>query len=668
MPKQQSSGIYGGDQQQSQQQEPNSVVIDLSSLGGLENGYYGDSDQTSTLPYRKINQNDTTLAEGYFNPWMRQGYLSPAVATTQSCTFDNTPAGVMGSGLVDSVNSILYVAERGPYLFSASSLDSLSFTLQENVTGATIKDMEKYILDGTTAIFYSYSRPSDTVTFNTTGHVVVGTNGYYNNGTAVTFSVTGGSLPTGVSANTTYYIVTANGSATFQISTSLGGSALIFSSNGSGTITMTGVAGLGGVGVYFGGSYHDGWLNGQTVNSGNLVNPVVLSNNENFMRQGNDGYMYIFDGNVVHRLDGTVLGGLAGTLTQQVYSVLPNWIITDAAVYRQLMYIAAKDNTTAAPTVATTQSNYNANCFVAVWDMTATATETRDIIAVPGIQSIQKLYVSPTGKLRAIAISASGLTKLMEYDGTEFKVLKTMGLGAAPQYPDALTTTDKLAVWTGTDGNIYGHGQVLDNGDEVLAKIGNFASQGPHPQANIAYAGVMLYSGATAYSGTVGYRQDRQGFTFSYFDGSNPVKIVRWYPFDKGSINSVNQNALAGNIYSGVHFLESSAANFYTGTRFIAQLSTVAFINVFFAAGTSSGSSTAATIRVLINGNSTPWGSFTVTYDDIAKGYKRLEINQPYVNTVQLKIEYPTGTVLSDAWDFHPYVAIVYYSPTNTRG
>ena len=188
-----------------------------------------------------------------------------------------------------------------------------------------------------------------------------------------------------------------------------------------------------------------------------------------------------------------------------------------------------------------------------------------------------------------------------------------------------------------------------------------------------------MYGAATAHAISGTNRLDLQGLTISYINPLNSFTstTVKLFPFDKGNlqpdgtISSFNQQSLAGNIYTGVHFLESSTASFYTGTRFLSQLSTVGFINIFHAAGTanSSLSSTSATINIFFNGSTTMWGNgFTVTRQDVNNGYKRLEINQPYVNTVQLEIVYPTNVTLSDTFDFHPYVAIVYYSPTNTRG
>lgn len=653
----------------------NSIAIDLSTIGGLAPYFFGDQDQTTALEQRRILVNDTNnnqVADGYFNPWLRQGYMSPAVGTLQALSYSGgNPANVLTSSQYDGDTGIGYFAELGTNIYTLNGLDSFTLNLTHTVDpGLAIDDLEIYEIDGSRTLFYTYSNSSTLVTFNTTGHIVTAAEGHYANGTVVQF--TGTSLPAGINSTTQYFIISSTGGVTFQVSTTFGGSPVIFTSNGSGSIVMTGVNGLGGCGIYdFNGTWTDNWITGTATNT--VINPINLTNNSHFLRLGNDGYMYIMDGNAVHRIDGSILGGISGTVTPNVYSVLPYWIITDAVSYRQQMFIAAKDNNTLARTINgsfTADKTYNVNAFVAIWDMTATATETKDIITIPGIQSVQKLFITPTGKLRAICVSSNGLTKLMEYDGTQFTLIMHLGLGAAPQFPDALLTTDTLTIWTGNDGNIYGHGPVADDTTEVLAKIGNFFPVGSTtPKNNIPYAGALMYGGQGSFSASSGYRTGKQGLTIAYYDSSTSPKVTRIYPFDKGTINGVNQNPMQSDIFTGVHFLESSTASFYTGTRFISQLSTIGFINIFFPAAGSGGATVQATVRIYLNGSTTQWGAGkTITRDDIKKGYKRIEMNQPYVNTIQLKFEYPTSSVLSDTTDFHPYQALVYYSPTNTRG
>ena len=660
----------------------NSIVIDMSGIGGLAPNFYGDSDQTSTLPQRRIPTDETQMVEGFFNPWMRQGYLSPSVSTLNTITVENTPDNVFSSTEYDAPNQTIYFGESGRRIHQCTSLDGTNFTLAKLMdSGIIIDDLQIYELGGVRALLYSFQLNAVIVTPDHTGSIFTSSSGRFAAGTPVTFSTTG-SLPTGISAGTVYYIG-AYGDKSIgsnfniyptQALAIVGGVGNItFSNNGSGNLTMNSVSGFGGIGAALlpFGSSQDYWLNGAAFNTGSVTSLLNLSNAAHFMRLGYDGYMYIFDGNTVHRLDGSILGGIAGTITKQVYSVLPYEIMTDAICYRQQMFIAVQENSLSNSLINSTVNNYISPCHITIWDMTNTAGQVKDIISIVGIKTIKKLYISPSGHLRLICVTANSLTQIREYNGSEFLVIKQLGLGAYPQYPDSLIVANNLTMWIANDGTLYGHGNVLENSTEVLAKIGSIIAPETtnYQEINLSYAGAIAYGSGNLYSATGGYRIDRQGLTIGWSNGTS--SLSRIFPFDVVPINGVSQQPLQGNIYTGVHFLESSVASYYTGTRFLSQLSTVGFINIFMASsGTDTQDTTlAATIRIFFNGSTTQWGSGkTITFHDISVGYKRIEVNQPYVNTIQLKIEYATGNNLSDSSDFHPYTAMVYYSPTNTRG
>lgn len=72
--------------------------------------------------------------------------------------------------------------------------------------------------------------------FFNSGNTITVTGSSFANGTPVVFS--GGSLPTGMTAGTVYYVISQSG-ATFQISASVGGSAVTLSTNGSGFCATT---------------------------------------------------------------------------------------------------------------------------------------------------------------------------------------------------------------------------------------------------------------------------------------------------------------------------------------------------------------------------------------------------------------------------------------------
>lgn len=78
---------------------------------------------------------------------------------------------------------------------------------------------------------YAFTANSSSDLLSVTGHDFV-------NGVRVQVSNTGGSLPGGLSAGVTYYVIGVSGND-FQLSATKGGSAINLTSNGSGTNTVT---------------------------------------------------------------------------------------------------------------------------------------------------------------------------------------------------------------------------------------------------------------------------------------------------------------------------------------------------------------------------------------------------------------------------------------------
>ena len=216
--------------------------------------------------------------------------------------------------------------------------------------------------------------------------------------------------------------------------------------------------------------------------------------------------------------------------------------------------------------------------------------------------------------------------------------MEELGLGAAPQYPDSLTVAGLLAMWIGTDGSIYAHGQARPKEPEVLAKIGQIKETGTITPATTITAGAILYGGST-----------KQALSLSYNDGTDTIS--KFYPFNLGTISSVNQNALAGNIYTPV--------------RYLPKLSTVNKI-VIYTNPTSVGTTVEATIKIYFNQSTTAFKTYSVTRDNMSRGYIDIPINKQYINAIQLEIEYATNITLG-TYTFAPSMAIVVYTPTSTN-
>lgn len=627
------------------------LQIDLSGKLGLTNDYYGDMDQTISLNNRNFITNQGEMVDGYFNPFMRRGFLSPSVGTMATLTTSLGSGATLTSVVYDSINSVSYWGEKGVSIAKLDGVDDTSFATVYSLTGTnapTITDLEIYQINGVRTLFASFTRLADTFTVNASTNVFTWTNASIANGTAVTFTNFGGALPSGISAGTTYYIVNRSG-FTGQVAATLGGSAIDITTTGSGTNTVHGGLGDAFTQLLSAGTQSE-------VGFTNATNGINLSSNFPFMRVADNGFMYIFDGYVVSKFDGTINGGTNGTISNGALLFPPYFTVTDAVDYRGNLYMVVHETT-----VDTSQiilSNFSNQCGIYIWDRQTTVANMSDFIPLEGVQRIQKIYIAPNGALRIITLGSNRLTQIRQYNGNSFDIVREMGIGAFPQYHDSITNAGNLTIWGGMDGNVYAYGpvdptttyayaSVAAAKSEALAKIGQLKVPATDPGSTLTNMGAIFYGAGNAYSGISGYRTDRQGITMSYNDGS--LELKKLYPFDKGTINSVQQNALAGNIFTGVVPMPYA--------------STIHAINLIQATGTATGATTQATLNIYFNGSATPWASKVITRDDIARGFKRIYVGKPWVQSIQFGIVYPTGTTLDDTSDFHPLMAEVLYDP-----
>jgi hypothetical protein len=126
-----------------------------------------------------------------------------------------------------------------PYKVTASSLVSSSvpendYPVYVNTTSYTLG---QFVIDTSLHhVYQSLRGGSSVVSISSASPAVIGWTAHgLANGTAVTFSSTG-TLPTGLTAGTTYYVVNAN-TNWFSVATTLGGTAVNTTGAGSGTFT-----------------------------------------------------------------------------------------------------------------------------------------------------------------------------------------------------------------------------------------------------------------------------------------------------------------------------------------------------------------------------------------------------------------------------------------------
>lgn len=367
------------------------------------------------------------------------------------------------------------------------------------------------------------------------------------------------------------------------------------------------------------------------------------ASNDHFMRTADNGFMYIFDGNAVHKLDGTASGGSVGTATANVLLFPAGFITVDAVDWRGLMWIGVQ--TSAVLGSSGTGAYEERTVGVYVWDRQSTVVNTVDFIPLNGVREIRKLYVTATGKFRAIVISSDRFTQIREYNGQTFETIAEAHIKAYPPYKDSFTRMGDLAVWLAADSKWYAHGRAGIGDSEGLFQIGDISSLN---------GGALTTGAVLLLDATLDTTFSRSGFVFSALASGPTIYNRLWYPHGQGSVTPPT---------SGTPFnVTGLAGNVYTLVKMLPKLSTLNYINVFCLPTASATSTTCATITIYLNQSTTAFKTYTVPLSEASRGYVTIPIRKPYVNSVQLKITWPTDVTLGTN-DFITSYAEVDYTP-----
>lgn len=154
--------------------------------------------------------------------------------------------------VLDSFGDCTEIILPRPPIISVDSVQYIDTNGTLQTLASTVYDDDLYSHPSRIALAYAQSWPSIRgdinsviitykagyvvpVTVNITTDVFTASGRSFTNGDKIRFSVAGGTLPTGVSANTDYYIVSAS-SNTFKVSATSGGDAIDITTAGSATI------------------------------------------------------------------------------------------------------------------------------------------------------------------------------------------------------------------------------------------------------------------------------------------------------------------------------------------------------------------------------------------------------------------------------------------------
>ncbi len=622
------------------------LVLDLSGRGGLANKFAGDigaysssilSNFTNGVNNRYLADDDQFVT-GTFNPVKKYGYMSPSVATLLTTTPAVSFTALIAATQVDELNSDVYFFEASTKIQRATGLSDLTLTDDRTITNAVGTDLAIYTVNGNRSLFYAYrgltnskigvkditATSSPTFTVDASTDLITYTGGGWTpwDGRAVMFTTTT-TLPAGLSLNTLYYIRDTDLNNTrFKVSSTVGGGAVDITGTGTGTHSIS--------------LFIDDWQATAVVG----FFAATLSTTK--MITSGDGFMYVLTKNTVHRVDGTAIGGANGTIYPNILTAPEYFYFSHGIDLRSNLYLVVQRNNLY-QTVTDNTTMLSSECGVYIWNRQSTFFNTSDFIPLPGVREVRAIFIAPNGKVRVICLASDKTVQIREYNGSSFTLIKTLGYQAAPQYEDSVAVAGNFTVWLGKDGNLYYYGSDIAGEKEFLFIAGNLGT------INAAQTGAIAYAASGV---TLSSEENKDGFYVSWKDNSATyLKVIR--PFAGSSLNGSNVLALQGDVYTAVKILP--------------RLSTVKHVDVYLAQypHVSSLTTDAGTVKVYFNNSSTAWASKTVTRGDIAKGFFPIEVNKPYVNSIQLEFEFPTGQTVEENI-MNPAFAVVEYVATGT--
>jgi len=123
------------------------LPIDLSGRKGLSN----NNSQPVANNYSAENG---SIVGGTFNPFIREGYLSPASGTVSTVAMDNTPVDMVSS-LYDPENDHIWLLDSNGQLFKGTSTTDVALTREVDLAGTSL-DTADYIVNGARKMFIAY--------------------------------------------------------------------------------------------------------------------------------------------------------------------------------------------------------------------------------------------------------------------------------------------------------------------------------------------------------------------------------------------------------------------------------------------------------------------------------------------------------------------------------
>lgn len=554
------------------------MTIDLTGNKGLTPKFFGDVNRTTSRPNLKYSVVDGQMADGYFNPVIRDGYLSPSNYSYKSIIAAGTPStygSQVTAFLDDTSTSFVVYAGTDTRLRTSGSSGNGDFTTLNAISTSvgTVWDLEIYQINSVRKLFIASESGSSSLI------------SIYD-----TFST---------AIDNVWSTTTASG-ATSPAST-----------------------------------------------------PYIR------LVKSDNGFMYWFNGNTVYKIDGTSSGGTNGTISLAL-TFPTNQYLYDGLSARGKLFIAINpDTSTNIRNNIVTTHKASTECGIYVWDRSSAITALSDFYPLQGCSQIRKIYVAPNNEIRVIAVGTNRDVIMFKFTGTEFEKIHDLPPTSYPNQPKGLVNGNGVTYWFGQDGILYANYFPIGEKDYItkLLNCNNIATElDGTMEREVQRAGAICLSGTydNASATASGFKLDYESILISWRDygvgltGTAADRVIRYLPHSNTVFLSVTPKAAQGDVYTGVKMLPS--------------LSNLKHINIYCAPTLGTSTDVIATLKFYANQSTTPFKTHQVTQAQASRGYVAVELNKPWVNAIQMEIEWNTTQALGTN-DFCPSVAILDYEP-----
>lgn len=368
-------------------------------------------------------------------------------------------------------------------------------------------------------------------------------------------------------------------------------------------------------------------------------NFYVEEGQNSFLKMGDNGLLYWFVGNIVHVIDGSLTGGLTGTINKQALTFPSYLTIVDAVDAQGYMFIGIHSNLNASggSDIRTFSSD---PVGVYLWDRQTTVVGSRNYVPLYGVKEIKRLFITSQGDVMVICINNSNQTEIRKYSGGRFVVVQKLNQDGYPPYRDSLKYSGNMAVWQSNDGIVYAYGQPEYTEGDSLFKIGDVSSQ-----ASVSFTPGILVAGNDLSTGTP------QAAAFLSWADDTTNKFTRWYINGTGTIASVAQTGHIGNVH--------------TLTFEFPAPTLVEYAHLFALPTSDDGvgnSTVVGTVKVYFNKKTTVEKTFSITRKDLLDGYMYLPLGRKNATSISFEVEFSTSQTLG-SYDFNPSRIVLNYNP-----